>query len=104
MGIADTYLNDAVTITPKGTLQGNGRYAFDGTPVVTTGWVRDKTKLVRTREGREVMYQYVVWLASDETVNEGDRITFDGKAHEVLSVKRINDIGNSAQHIKVMCT
>jgi hypothetical protein len=100
--LISTYAKDAVTVTPKGTLGGDGRRTFDGTAVLTKAWVVDKSGVLRTVEGREIVYNRVIYLRPEITIAAGDRITFDSKDHEVLEARRVDDVNNVTQHIKCM--
>jgi len=101
MSLIAAYANDAVTITPRGPLGGDGRYS-DGTPVVTTGWVNDRSGWYRNKDGTEITYTRVVYLKPDEAINEGDKVTYNGVTHVVVMVKRNNDVSNVSEHIKAM--
>ena len=97
MGLIDAYAQDAITITPKGTADADGTYDFDGTAVVTTARVVNKTGLIRRENGREITYTKTAFLKPDDTVTVGDKITILTIAHEVLEVYPIEDISNDTQ-------
>lgn len=99
MSLAEIYLNDALTITPKGALQGDGTYAA-GTPVVTVGRVVDLTSQIRTLDGRQFIYNRIAYVNQDETIAVGDTVTFSSVVHEVVAVYRVDDLNNTSDHIK----
>ncbi len=95
------YLNDSITITPKGARLYDGRSA-DGTPVNTTADIRDKTGYVRDKDGNEITYTRIVYLDPSETIAVGDKVTFQSVEHIVVAVKRNQDLAGTAQQIRAM--
>ena len=103
MGIVDTYLLDAVTITPGGTQGADGKYAYDGTPVVTTARVFKGTGVRRYGTDTEWVYKLKLWMSADETIALQDQITFAGLTHRVKEIIQRDDIANTASHFEVYC-
>ena len=99
-GLIDSYLNSVVTITPKGTLGGDGKYNFDGVDVVTKAWVSDHKKLLRGMSNSEIVADRMFWFSPDDTVTIGDRITWGTVTHEVVEIYRAHDIAGVSEHTK----
>lgn len=103
MGVADTYMTDAVTITPKGTLGGDGKYAYDGTAVVTTGRVVHNSGVRRHGTDTEWVYTLMVWLAADESLSLQDQLTIGGLTHRVKEIVEQDGIDGTLDHYEVYC-
>ena len=103
MSIITDYLTENITITPKGTLQANGKYAFDGTAVETRARVLDKKIVEFAGHADQVVYDRAFWIAADETIAVGDRITWSSINHEVMDIRRGSFlVGGETNHFKVM--
>ncbi len=103
MGLMDILATDSITITPKGTVGGDGRRTWDGAAVSTVGRVVDRSGLLRPTEGREVTYDRVVYLKSGETVAVGDKITHNSIDHEVVELRAVDYVASGVvDHYKAM--
>lgn len=103
MSWVTNWLKDSVTITPRGTLSGDGTYTYDGTAVVTVGRVLQKSGRMLDNDGRDFMYKYEVWLKPTESLHVGDHITFGSDVLEVVDIYRGDFIDGTASHIKARC-
>jgi len=101
MGLIDDYLTHSVTITPKGTLGGDGKYDFDGTDISTTACVMDSKKIVKTSATTEIIADREFWLKPTVSVSVGDRITWDSTNHEVIALRKGRFLDGEDNHIKV---
>jgi hypothetical protein len=101
MGLIDDYLTHTITITPKGTLGGDGKYDYDGTVVTTKARPLDKKKLLRTVNNTEIVADREFWLAAGETIAIGDRITWGSDTHEVIDIYKPRTVTGVMDHIKV---
>jgi len=103
MSIINDYLTESITITPKGTLQKDGTYAYDGTAVSTSARVTDKVVRVRTETGDEIIFDRVFWLSPSESLATGDRITWNSTNHEVMEIREGRFlVGGESNHLKVL--
>ena len=102
MALIDAYTADSITITPKGTLGSDSRYAYNGTPVVTTAWVVDAAGTLFAGTGREITYDRTMYVKDSETLVVGDKIAYNSTDHEVVEIKRWKDLSSTAEHKKVM--
>ena len=96
------YLTEAITITPKGTVQANGTFPYDGTAVTTVARVVDKRGVTRSVSGDEIVYDKMFWLAPGETITLNDRITHNSVDHEVIDYRIGRDIVGYSHFQKVM--
>ena len=103
MGIADTYMTDSVTITPRGTAGGSGQFAYDGTPVATTARVDDKMGVRQRDTGKEYVYQFRLWMKSTEALALQDKITYNSKTHVIREIEEQDDVGGALDHYVVYC-
>jgi hypothetical protein len=103
VGIADTYMTDAVTITPKGTRGADGKYAYSGTPVVTTARVVNKNGVRRYGTDTEWVYALMLWMAADETIALQDQLTIDGQKYRVKELVEQDNIAGTLDHYEVYC-
>ena len=103
MGIADTYMSDSVTITPKGTLGGDGKYTYDGTTVSTVARVKDHVGARLRNTGKEWVYQLKVSMRSTETIALQDKITYNSKTFIVKDIDSVDDIEGALDHYVVYC-
>ena len=102
MGLIDQYCTDAVTITPKSTVQVDAQYD-DGTPVVTTGRVVHKSGAIIDANKMEWRYSLIVYLRASETIALQDKVTVDGTVYHVMSLREADAIGGAQDHYKVWC-
>ena len=95
------YANSAITITPKGTLGGDGKYDFDGSAVTTKAFVIYQTGLIKQVTGEEIVYNKIAFLKPGVTIVIGDKITHDSTAHEVIKIEKKVGFGDNALGFKV---
>lgn len=103
MGIVTAYATDAITITPKGTLQGSGTYAYDGSPVSTFARVSVTSGVRKDANGKEWVYRFRVWFKSTETIALQDKITFGAKTYIVKDLIEQDDITGTLDHYEGYC-
>ncbi len=103
MGLITAYATDAITLTSKGTLGGDSRYAYDGTTVSTYARVSVKSGVRKDENGKDWMYRFRVWFKSTETVALQDKITFDGMTYIVKELKERDDITGTLDHYEAYC-
>ena len=99
-GLIDDYLTKVITITPKGTLGGDGKYDFDGTDVITKACVMDTKKLVRNPAGTEIIADREFWVSMEDTLTVGDRITWSSINHEVVALRQGRFLDGTVNHQK----
>ena len=103
MALTDDTWTHAVTITPKGTVGGNGEYPYDGTPVVTTGRVVPRSRVIHYGTDTEWVATLTVYLRADETVTEQDRITYDSKTRIVREIREHRYVTGVLSSYEVLC-
>ena len=103
MGIADVYMQDAVTLTPKGTRNGAGTYDYDDGSVSTTGRVVNNRGVRRHGTDTELVYTLMVWLASDESVGILDKITIGSQTYYIKDIVECDSITGVLDHYEVYC-
>lgn len=95
------YLRESVTVTPKGTMGKDGKYAFDGTAYSAMARVSDSKRTVRSASHDEVISDREFWMEHDCGIAIGDKILWNSTNHEVLQIYKPAHIDGSASHIKV---
>ncbi len=101
MTLITDYRADSITIKPKGTITGEGRYPYDGTPVNTTARVINRSGMIRDGRGDEITWDREMFMAPTETVELQDKITFDSVDHEVVGKYIPRDVAGTQQYIKI---
>lgn len=104
MSLLHEYANEAVTITPAAAtplLNGQPDYTST-TSVLTTARVLDKTKNEYRPDATVTIYDRIFLLKPSETINVGDRITYNSTNHEVVEIKRGQHLDGIVNHKKVM--
>lgn len=99
-GLFQDHRPHEVTIIPQGTLQADGTYAYNATEVDTHAWVRDRTGILRRVNGREIIFSRIFYFDRNEVIAVGDRVRYQDKNHEVLSVSIGKDINGRTDHKK----
>ena len=102
MGIANTYMTDAVTITPKGTHNG-ADYTYDGTDVSTVARVAKKGGVRLGNTTKEWVYTLKLWMRATDTIAREDKITYSGDTFIVKEVEERPDINGTLDHYVVYC-
>lgn len=102
-GIARAYMTEAVTVTGRGSANGFGVYQYNGTSRDTVARVRDRRGTIKADGGREIAYDRVFSVDSDIAVTIGDRVTYSGVAHEVLSIVISRDVAGEIDHKILYC-
>lgn len=101
VSIIGAYANDQVTITPKGTRRGDGRYSYDGTERSVYVRVVAKRGLVRKEPGKDIGYRYEMWVSSDDDVTQQDHVTWNGETFEVVDIVEHKLVDGAPSHKKV---
>lgn len=92
---------DKVIITGKGTLQTDGRYAFDGTVTEVKGRVEQVEQNVYGPTGGVRVHDYKIWLPSWVEVENGDQLTIGTVTTRVAKKFTGADIAGNVDHIQV---
>jgi hypothetical protein len=103
VGLVDAYTNDAITITPRGSLQGDGTYDLSGTAVSTRARVVVKSGVRKDADGKEWMYRFKVYLRAGESIALQDQITFGGSTYRVREVEERDGLDGNLDHYVVYC-
>lgn len=81
------YLSQTVTLDRRTGSSSYGESTYSAAASLSAR-VQQKTKLIRTAQGMEVLSDAQVYLESGTAILPGDRLTYDGTAYQVLSVQR----------------
>jgi len=98
-----SYLAQTIHHKASSGVDGYGQSTFDAAVQIAGRWV-EKRRIVRNREGREVVSEISVTLDGDSAVAAGDQLSIDGEFYaEVITVSSAPALGGDPITKRAFC-
>ena len=98
-----SYLAQTIHHKASSGVDGYGQSTFDAAVQISGRWV-EKRRIVRNKDGREVISEISVTLAGDSPVVAGDQISIDGEFWvEVITVSSAPGLSGEPMTKRAFC-
>ena len=98
-----SYLAQTIHHKAASGTDGYGQSTFDAAVQIPGRWV-EKRRIVRNKDGREVISEISVTLAGDSAVEAGDQLSIDGEFYvDVITTSSAPDLGGEPITKRAFC-